>query len=331
MSKKANASLIGLFVIGAVVLMAAVVLLLGSGRLFQQTDRFVTHFEGSVAGLEEGSMVRFRGVPVGSVVEVFAAVERDTLDLDVFVVFEVDPNAVRDPSGLPRDQPTEEVLATLVERGLRTKLTPESLVTGQYAVEMDFYPEYEAVYKVPPTYADPEIPSVPSDWQQLQEVAEGMLDRIDGLEVEELLARAVRTLESLDRLLNSEEIMRILRGVERLVSSEDTQALPGDLRAAVGRLDATLEDSQKLVRNLDSRVEPLAADLHGLSDQLEQTLVEAQETLQGVQDVTDADSELIHRSRATLEETERAMRSLRVFLDYLEQHPEALVRGKARP
>ena len=81
MSKKANPGLIGLFVIGAVVLLVAAVLLFGSGRLFKETDLSVTYFEGSVTGLQKGSAVLFRGVPVGSVAEVFATVDRESLEL----------------------------------------------------------------------------------------------------------------------------------------------------------------------------------------------------------------------------------------------------------
>ncbi len=331
MSKQANPGLIGLFVIGAVGLMAGAVLLFGSAGWLKQPDQFVTYFEGSVLGLERGSSVFFRGVPVGSVAEVFASVERDALELDVTVILEIDRTAVRDPSNLARTQPIEEVIDILIARGLRTKLIIQSVVAGQLAVNLDFYPDSPAVYRAPPHLEHPEIPSVPSDLQQVQEVAGKLVGRIEDLELEELIATAMRTLDSIERLASSEKIANILAGADTLVNSEDTQQLTGDLRSTIAQLDATLGDARQLLAHTDERMEPLFAKLDPLVEQLGQTLVEAQAIMQGVQDFTSKDSELVYRAMSTLEEMESAMRSMRFFLDYLEQHPEALLRGKAKP
>jgi len=51
MSKKANPAAIGAFVVGAIGLAIAGVLVLGSGRFFQKSFPLVSFFEGSVNGL----------------------------------------------------------------------------------------------------------------------------------------------------------------------------------------------------------------------------------------------------------------------------------------
>ena len=331
MSKKANPQLIGLFVVGAVAMLVGAVLLFGSGKLFKDTDLSVTYFEGSVTGLKKGSSVLFRGVPVGSVAEVFATVDRETLDLQVTVVLEVDRTAVRDPSGLPRTESSREIIDALIEKGLRTKLINESLVTGQLAVELDFYPDSPTVFRAPPGSEYPEIPSVPSDLQKIQQVLDGMVSRLEGLEVEELITSAARTLDTIDRLANSEQVARILDGADRLVNSEDSQRLTADLRAAIGELDATLEDSRRLIVKLDGQVGPLIARLDPTVEQLDQTLVETQKTLKSFRALTGEDSELAYRANSALKEMEYAMRSLRDLVEFLERHPEALLRGKKKP
>ena len=70
MSKMANKSLIGAFVIGAVALAVIAVTIFGSGKFFQKIQTFVLFFEGSVKGLSVGSPVMFRGVKIGDVKEI---------------------------------------------------------------------------------------------------------------------------------------------------------------------------------------------------------------------------------------------------------------------
>ena len=69
MSKSANKTLIGAFVVGATALLLLAIAVFGSGKLFQTTSRYVLFFDGSISGLSVGSPVLFRGVPVGRVVE----------------------------------------------------------------------------------------------------------------------------------------------------------------------------------------------------------------------------------------------------------------------
>ena len=65
--KRGNPALIGLFIIGAIVLMVAGVIIVGSGKFFVHTVRAVMYFDGSVQGLQIGAPVTFRGVKIGSV------------------------------------------------------------------------------------------------------------------------------------------------------------------------------------------------------------------------------------------------------------------------
>ena len=46
MSKKANKTLIGVFVVAAIVMLVAAVLILGSGKFFQEKHKYVAYFDG---------------------------------------------------------------------------------------------------------------------------------------------------------------------------------------------------------------------------------------------------------------------------------------------
>ena len=67
MSAQANFFKIGLFVIGGTVALVLLLLILGSGQLFQSKITMETYLNESVQGLEVGSKVRYRGVVVGEV------------------------------------------------------------------------------------------------------------------------------------------------------------------------------------------------------------------------------------------------------------------------
>ena len=62
MSKKANPTAIGAFVVGAIALIILTLIILGGGKFFSERARYVTYFDGSIQGLREGANVNFRGV-----------------------------------------------------------------------------------------------------------------------------------------------------------------------------------------------------------------------------------------------------------------------------
>lgn len=72
MGSKVNPTILGAFVVSAVLLAVAGVLFFGGGKFFEAKVPFVLFFDGSVQGLNVGAPVIFRGVQVGQV----SAIER---------------------------------------------------------------------------------------------------------------------------------------------------------------------------------------------------------------------------------------------------------------
>ncbi|MEA3148208.1 MAG: phospholipid/cholesterol/gamma-HCH transport system substrate-binding protein, partial [Verrucomicrobiota bacterium] len=70
MSQKANPTLIGAFVFGAIVIAVGAVIFFGSANLFAKKQLFETYFNQSVNGLGIGSNVKYKGVTVGKVTKV---------------------------------------------------------------------------------------------------------------------------------------------------------------------------------------------------------------------------------------------------------------------
>jgi len=67
MATEANKLKVGAFLIAGFLLFNAALVWIGTSRVLEKTERFVTFFDESVHGLETGSAVKFRGVEVGRV------------------------------------------------------------------------------------------------------------------------------------------------------------------------------------------------------------------------------------------------------------------------
>ena len=90
MRKKANTTAIGMFVIGATVLIIGAILYVGSSTVFSKTDKYVLYFDESINGLDLGAKVKFKGVPIGRVVGTYIGYNSRDGRTAVPVIIEVD-------------------------------------------------------------------------------------------------------------------------------------------------------------------------------------------------------------------------------------------------
>ncbi len=96
MSKPANKTLIGAFIVGAVALAVVALVVFGSGKFFRKQTFWVSFFEGSVKGLNVGSSVVFRGVKIGEVSQIKVNFDSVTLSVNIPVIYEVYPDSFRE-------------------------------------------------------------------------------------------------------------------------------------------------------------------------------------------------------------------------------------------
>jgi paraquat-inducible protein B len=94
--------------------------------------------------------------------------------------------------------------------------------------------------------------------------------------------------------------------------------LAADLRRTLATLDTALKRADSLMEQLSTEVAP----------ELRTTLEQARKTLSSAQQVLSSDSPVQGDLRETLQEVTRAAEQVRMLTDYLERHPESLIRGK---
>jgi paraquat-inducible protein B len=310
MAKQASKMMIGVFLIIALFLLVASLVLFGSGKFFTKTQKFVLYFNEPVKGLDVGSPVLFQGVAVGSVksIDIIADPIKLQADIPVIIQIELDRVKMRKPGEILNPQ---KDMPELIKRGFRGRLTIQSLISGKLLIELDYYPNSPLVLKnIHKEYI--EIPTIPSTPSKLARA----LDKLD--------------LEAIQTKLES-----ALDGVADLSNNPD-------LAASIRRLKETLGDARKLVNRVDRQVDPLAKDtkktvkdigtlarnlngrVGGVATSLEKTLADAR-------GVISPDSPLVAELEDTLKKISAMSQSIRELADYLEQHPEALIRGKKKP
>lgn len=349
MSEKASTVKIGVFVIGAVALIVTAVVVFGSGKFFKDTQQFVLFFEGSVSGLNVGSPVAFRGVKLGSVTSIKILLDRRDLSLKIPVLIEIDPSRITEINSEAGNEEIREgkIMDLLVDRGLRAQLEIQSLVTGQLYVNLDFYPDKPArLVNIETNYK--ELPTIPSPLEALSktiqtlpldQLANKFLSAIEGIEAfvnSPDLKNTVKSLEAtvkeaqtlLRNLGNkvepvSEDIEQTLREAQKLLQNIDNRV--GPLATSI---DQTIKGTRSIVRNIDKRIDPLLGTIEDTFKATRAALKQVNDTLSSIKGSTGEGSPLHYQVMKTMEELAAAARSVRMLTDYLERHPEALIRGK---
>ena len=305
MAKQSFKTAVGAFVIGGLALLVAGIILLGGGRMFSDDIEYVLFFDGSVSGLNIGAPVVFRGVPMGQVTRISLEANPRDASVTIPVYIRLDENSIvrAGVTGELTDNFRQEILRRLIQRGLRARLQLQSLITGQYRVELDFLPNTPANFR---------SPMLPSPIDTLQRT-------VASLPLEEMAHTTAGILEKLNAALSGDALER---GIKAFATSfEEAQALL-----------AGMQESQK---TLAQALEKLNAAATSAQHDLPQALQSTRDAMNNVSSVSLATKAVVERNapltqelRRLIQESAAAVRSLRAFMDVLERNPEALLRGK---
>jgi paraquat-inducible protein B len=115
-----------------------------------------------------------------------------------------------------------------------------------------------------------------------------------------------------------EDIQDSVGVIAKKLSKVPFDQLSARLMSAMNSLDQTLKSTDKLLHNVDTNLAP----------QVQTTLVEAQAALKNAKELLGRDAPLENDLGSTLLQVSRAAKSISALVDYLERHPESLLRGK---
>jgi len=346
MGSKISPTVIGAFVVGAMVCIVAGVLLFSGGKWFTEKLPYVLFFDRSVEGLHIGAPVIFRGVQVGQVTEIEALADPTTFAVVIKVKVELVRGALKVSGEGFKD--SHQAVEGLIQKGARASLRMQSFVTGVLYVALDFHPDTPTKrLGLDPLY--PELPTIPSDIDVLKSTVQQVMADLGKLPLEAVLNEVLVLLKQANSLVALPEVKQalvslqdVVTAAERLLQHADSQvsALGPRLAGAADTARAALVEAQKLLRDVDGQVTPLAGSAQDTLTAARGTLGQAHKSLVKLTEAASpalkqaeltlggADG-MIHQDLAhTLKALEEAAKSIRALAETLQRHPESLLRGR---
>lgn len=295
--EKASYFKIGVFIIIGTIIGVIGVVALGVGTIFQKKVLVETYIDESVQGLDVGSSVKFRGVPVGKVETIsLTSAEYPTKRRYVLVRIGLTTTIFQAPlsdAGSPS-------FTTEIEKGLRVRLASQGL-TGAAYIEAD----YQDPARNPPLEIDwhpryPYVPSTLSRIAQLSESLEKILRSAEDIDVGRLVAGLEKSLQTITKVAEGAnfdklggqanafltEVRDTNRQLKELIGSNEVKSALKDsavaasgarqiIERAQGPVNQMLSDLPRAAESLErmvKRLDLVSADLPDTSAQLRQTV-----------------------------------------------------------
>ena len=265
-------------------------------KTYLKKSYWVVHFGGSVKGLAVGSPVDFKGIKVGRVADIRLEFLMEDSAIRIPVLIELEPERISVTGEQPENMDSPQFMDHLVNKGLRAQLKKGSLFTGQLYVELNFHPD-APVQHIVWEGKYPELPTIPSPIEEITTGLAQLIDRLENFPLEQI----------------GESLRNTFQGTEQLVTSPK-------LYESIHSLNNSLKQINTFSSHLNENMIPA---FNTILEKTQKTLTEAENILR-------SDSQFRHQLNDTLTELADAARSVRLLVDYLEQHPEALLKGKDR-
>lgn len=337
---------LGLFVITAIVIAVVGIIVLGGGRFFQKQNVIETYIDESVQGLDIGSPVKFRGVPVGKVDEIaLTSIEYPTRRRYVLVRAGISQNMFRFPLG----DPTSPSFMAEVERGLRVRLAPQGL-TGQAYLEADYLdPRLNPPLEIDWRPEHPYVPSARSRLTQFTDSFEHILRNIEQVDVQRLVETMEKSLDTMSKLAEGvdfdklsaqavallNELRQTNNQLREVVGGADLKRAVGDAAVAAGTARQILERADKPVTQLVADLPKASESLNRLIQRLDEVSANLPETNTEFRQTVQRLNRLISSQQHDVERTVQNLRSIsdtmKEMIDGSTKYPSQVLFGAPPP
>lgn len=211
----------------------------------------------------------------------------------------------------PGDQPDTEVVARLTAQGLKAQMRTGNLLTGQLYIALDFFRDDDQAAREAAARADRETrPKARSAAAQRRAERRAKLAAELAAEAQ---AQGVLTIPTMPGTLSElqPQVAQIVQKLSRIPFDDIGKGVQGTLAQANAAIARLTPEAQKSLSEVQATLTRAQAAL----DRLDRNLLDESAPVQ-------------RQAEQTLAEVQRAAQSLRVLADYLQRHPESVLRGK---
>ncbi len=334
MIRKPNPKLIGAFVTFSGVIFVALIMYLSTDKISKTAQRYLMFFDQSVNGLEVGSSVKYRGVPIGSVERIMIHVDGQLPESNAIpIIISIDHDRLVRNFIDPNVTVGDETMSDLVDRGLVARLNLDSLITGQLFIDLSYESSNSFRYRSHMIYEDGgliEIPTVGSSLHQITEDVAEVIAKIAELDFASVVANANDVLVDLEKQIEnlntagvSESIVAAAQGINEFAESDELGQTLRELRESLEVVNETVKTYNMENGEIGNKMDDLVVSVTGSLENFDELVAETSEMMK-------PGSAMRVEMGLALRELRRTAQSIRLLTDYIERNPNALLTGRPK-
>lgn len=321
---EANRYKLGLFVIIGFFLLLGMLFFLGLSSAFQRKATLVSLFRESIQGLDVGSPVKFKGVPIGKVSKISIRTKDKLIRVDMEVllsVFEKDTDMKDKSDSLAF---LSDFLRKEIKSGLRCQLVYLG-ITGMKFVEIDYY-NIDKITDIPEDIDLPVdsvyIPSTPSLFGDMLKVLNESLAKISKIKFEEISEELAGTIKATRKLLEDPKLSSAVSKLDQIT---------GNLEKLTNNISKTVTEEK--IKEITDEISDTLKSVKSLVNEAKAQIKQARlpETSEQFRNASSSISESRKNILNTLMKLDKTLDSITEFVNYLDEDPSSLLKGKHKP
>ena len=203
--------------------------------------KFIMFFDSSIRGLNLGAPVEFKGIKVGTVLDVRLEFDSGSNSFRIPVLIEIEPQRIIERGNQEMDQ-SHQALQRLVKRGLRARLQTGSLLTSQLFVELDMHPGSPINLSGSDT-PYPELPTLPtSNFGAITQSAEDLLAKLNAVDIKEVTSVLIDTIQTANKTMHN---------ADKAIESANTLIGTPGIPEAIENVRITLKNFKNITQKVD--------------------------------------------------------------------------------
>ena len=318
----------GIFIVGSLLLVLAILFFLGGRDLFAKKIKLCTYFDESVQGLSRGAAVKFKGAPIGTVSEI-----RIIFPDYVMVEMELDESRFTNNGDFEKS-----FIREIRENGLCCRLEYVG-ITGLKFVDFDYHPS-EKRRQEPPSFISQTdaiyVPSVHSSFTDVFTSVADAINKLNQINIKEMSEEITEIMRDVRALLSDPALTETLQHLNAVSANlESTSGMLGRVvdEDRLDNLVTALEDSLKNLQGFIRRMDDAAAGAN-IPESAAVFRSSASQVAESVSALKTASAAVVEGQQEmsnTMLKLNQAIDSLRMLIEYIESDPGSLIRGKGRP